>query len=79
MVLLGRRVIAPYDLEVNYDPDVDTSAAATAAPASSLLSLVGAVHYKRSAVTHPALAAWQDGDTYAFDEPAVTDIELSVL
>jgi RES domain-containing protein len=78
MVLLGQRVNAPYDLDVNYDPDVDTSAAATAALGSSLFSLVGAVHYKHTGVTHPALAAWQAGDDYTFDEPGVTDIEYAV-
>ena len=78
MVLLGRRVSAPYDLVVDYDPAVDTSTAATAALGSSLYSLVGAVHYKHTGVTHPGRAAWQDGDDHTFDEPPVTDGELAV-
>jgi hypothetical protein len=78
MVPLGPRVSAPYDLEVNYDPAVDTSTAPTAALGSSLYSLVGAVHYKHTGVTHPGLAAWQDGDDYTFDEPLVTDDEFAV-
>jgi hypothetical protein len=78
MVLLGRRVSAPYDLDINFDPDVDTSVAATAALGSSLFSLVTGVHYKHSGVTHAALAAWQAGDDYAFDEPAVTDVEYAI-
>jgi RES domain-containing protein len=78
IVLLGRRVNAPYDLDVNHDPDVDTSVAVTAALGSSLLSLVGAVHYRHTGVTHAALAAWRSGDDYAFDEPPVTDLEYAV-
>lgn len=78
MVLLGRRVSAPYDLEVNHDPAVDTSTAPTSALGSSLYALVAAVHYKHTGVTHPELAAWQDGDAYAFDEPPVTDDEFAV-
>jgi hypothetical protein len=78
MVLLGQRVSAPYDLEVNYDPDIDTSVAATAALGSSLFSLVSAVHYKHTGVAHAGLSAWQAGDEYNFDEPAVTDIEYAV-
>lgn len=78
VVLLGRRVSAPYDLDVNYDPDIDTSVAATAALGSSLSALAGVVHYKHTGVTHPALAAWESGDEYTLDEPPVTDIEYSV-
>lgn len=78
MVLLGRRVSAPYDLDVNHDADVDTSVAVTAVLGSSLLSLVGAAHYRHTGVAHPGLAAWKAGDDYAFDEPAVTDAEYAV-
>jgi RES domain-containing protein len=77
LVLLGRRVTAPYDLELNHDPAVDTSAAATAALGTSLYSLVGAVHYRHTGV-HPGLAAWQNGDDFTFDEPPVTDEEFAV-
>jgi hypothetical protein len=78
ITLLGRRVSAPYDLEPNHDPDVDTSVAPTAALGSSLLSLVDLVHYRDAAEPHPALAAWNSGTRYAFDEPAVTDIEFLI-
>lgn len=77
MALLGRRVMAPYDLEVNHDPFVDTSAAATAALGSSLLSLVGAVHYQGTGAVHPGLVAWQAGDEYDFAEPSVADSEYT--
>jgi hypothetical protein len=78
ITLLGRRVSAPYDLEPNQDPDVDTSVAPTAALGSSLLSLVELVHYRDAAEPHPALAAWHAGSAYVFDEPAVNDIEYVI-
>jgi RES domain-containing protein len=78
LILLGRRVTAPYDLDVNHDPAVDTPAAVTAALGSSLLSLVAAVRYRHARGSHAALAAWEDGEPYAFDEPAVTARELAV-
>jgi RES domain-containing protein len=78
MVLLGRRVIAPYDLAVNHDPAIDTSASVTAALGSSLLSLVGAVHYRDTTSAHAGLAAWEGGAEYVVEEPAVADIEYLV-
>jgi RES domain-containing protein len=78
MVLLGRRVHAPYDLDPNYDPSVDTSVAPTATLGSSLFSVVNAIHYKRSGTTHAGLDAWYSGDDYDFQEPRVSSDEYGV-
>ena len=78
MVLLGPRVSAPYDVEINHDPEVDTSVAPTAALGSSLLSLVAAVHYKHTGVPHAASPPGRPAAEYVFDEPAVTDVEYVV-
>ena len=78
LILLGPRIIAPYDLEPNYDPDLDTSVAATAALGSSLAGLVASVYYKHTATVHPGLDAWNNGDEYEFTEPAVTGDEFAI-
>lgn len=78
MILLGPRVGAPYVLEDNLDPQIDTSISPTAVLGSSLLGLVSQVHYRHSGVQHQGLADWQAGAPRDFTEPAVAIDEVNV-
>jgi hypothetical protein len=70
---------APYLLEDNIDPQIDTSVSPTAALGSSLLGLVGQVHYRHSSVQHQGLANWHAGTPTDFIEPTIAIDEYAVI
>jgi hypothetical protein len=76
LVLLAPRVLAPY-LPEPIDPMIDSPGAPTALRGRAPLELRPLVHHRGAAVVHPALAAWQAGDDFELQEPAIRSDEIA--
>jgi hypothetical protein len=75
LVVLQPRVLVSYN-QVPFD-EIDWPGSMTAQDGRCPNGLWDLVHYRASGTKHPALDAWERGDTFAFGEPEVTVAALA--
>lgn len=77
LVVLAPRVLVAYDQVPLHE--LDWPGAMAAQDGRCPEGLWDLVHHHGAPVPHPALAAWEAGETFAFEEPPVTAVTLAVL
>jgi len=70
LVVLEPRVLVSWN-QVPFD-DVDWPGSVTSQDGRCPDGLWDRVHYRAAGVTHPGLEAWERGETFAFEEPALS-------
>jgi hypothetical protein len=75
LIVLEPRVLAPWD-QVPID-DVDWPGSLAAQDGRCPEGLWDLVHYRGAGVRHAALEAWENGESFKFEEPEVTTASLA--
>jgi hypothetical protein len=75
LIVLEPRVLAPWD-QVPLS-EIDWSGSLAAQDGRCPEGLWDLVHYRSTATKHAALQAWEDGEDYMFEEPAVSVASLA--
>jgi hypothetical protein len=75
LVVLEPRVLVSFN-QVPFD-EIDWPGSMTSQDGRCPDGLWELVHYRASGAKHPALDAWDQGDTFAFEEPEVTAATLA--